>query len=88
MRSMFGIRYKPHAEILRPFRAWVSWHCFIGLHPMLRYAALSGHFINSSEGAAYANDGHRPSGKKIPSSTTSSEGARYNSPSQLKKEKL
>ena len=43
MRSMFGNRYKPDTVILRPFRAWVSWLChFIGLHPMLRYTALSG----------------------------------------------
>lgn len=60
-RSMFGIRYKPDAEILCPFRARVSWLChFIGLHPMLRYAALTGHFINSLKGARYTNDGYSP----------------------------
>ena len=61
-RSMFGIRYKPDAEILCPFRARVSWLChFIGLHPMLRYAALTEHFINSLKGARYTNDGYSPS---------------------------
>jgi len=59
---MFGIRYIPDAEILRPFRALVLWLChFIGLHPMLKYAALSGHFINSPKGARYTNDGYSPS---------------------------
>jgi hypothetical protein len=83
MRSMFGIRYKPDAEILRPFRAWVSWLChFIGLHPMLMYYTPSGlilqRALRSPEGAAYANDGHSPSDKKK-KSITSPEGARYNS---------
>jgi len=57
MRSMFGIRYKPDAEILRPFRAWVSWLChFIGLHPMLMYYTPLGLFRFSPERARYTGE--------------------------------
>ena len=57
MRSMFGNRYKPDTVILRPFRAWVSWLChFIGLHPMLRYTALSGLHLYSPERAKYVSE--------------------------------
>ena len=61
MRSMFGNRYKPDTVILRPFRAWVSWLChFIGLHPMLRYTALSGLHLYSPERAKYVSEAVSP----------------------------
>ena len=80
MRSMFGNRYKPDTVILRPFRAWVSWLChFIGLHPMLRYTALSGLHLYSPEMAKYVSEAVSPL-------------AEYNSeaatPLAIKKEKL
>ena len=80
MRSMFGNRYKPDTVILRPFRAWVTWLChFIGLHPMLRYTALSGLHLYSPERAKYVSEAVSPL-------------AEYNSeaatPLAIKKEKL
>lgn len=61
MRTMFGIRYKPDAEILRPFRAWVSWLCHsIGMHPILRYNAPSGLSPHSPERAKYVSEAVLP----------------------------
>jgi len=58
---MFGIRYKPDAEILRPFRAEVSWLCHsIGLHPNFRYNAPSGLSHLSPERAEYNSEGVSP----------------------------
>ena len=75
MKSMFGIEYFALSGL------WVSWHCYItGLHPMLKYYALSGQtlgqFHYSPEGATYTSDGHRPSLISIPF-ITSPEGAKY-----------
>lgn len=76
-RSMFGIRYKPDAEILRPFRAWVSWLCHsIGLHPILEYYAPSWFPLYSPERASYTNDGYSPSYIGI-TNMVSPERARY-----------
>lgn len=61
MKSMFGIRYKPDAEILRPFRAEVSWLCHsIGLHPNFRYNAPSGLSHLSPERAEYNSEAVSP----------------------------
>lgn len=80
MRSMFGNRYKPDAVILRPLRAWVSWLChFIGLHPMLRYTALSGLHLYSPERAKYVSEAVSPLAINIGEAAT---------PLAIKKEKL
>lgn len=61
MRSMFGIRILPDADRYRPFRARVSWLChFIGIHPMLRYTALSGLLWRSPERAVYVSEAVTP----------------------------
>jgi hypothetical protein len=61
MRSMFGIRYIVDAEILRPFRAWVSWlRHSIGLHPIFRYNAPSGLSTHSPERAEYKSEAVSP----------------------------
>jgi hypothetical protein len=58
-RSMFGIRVSTDADILRPFRAYVSWLChLIGLHPILMYYTPSGLTLHSPERALYLNDCH------------------------------
>lgn len=62
MRSMFGISLSLDADILRPFRAYVSWLChLIGLHPILMYSTPSGLILYSPERALYLNDGYSPS---------------------------
>jgi hypothetical protein len=59
MRSMFGIRVSPDADMLSPFRAYVSWLChLIGLHPILMYYTPSGLTPHSPERALYLNDCH------------------------------
>ena len=59
MRSMFGISLSLDADILRPFRAYVSWLChLIGLHPILMYSTPSGLILYSPERALYLNDCH------------------------------
>ena len=75
MKSMFGIEYSALSGL------WVSWLFHItGLHPMLKYYALSGQtlgqFHYSTERAIYICDGYRPSLIRIPS-TTSPERATY-----------
>ena len=71
MKGMFGIRYIVDAKLSRPFRAEVSWlRHFIGLHPMLRYVALSGLFGNSPERAVYTSEAVSPL-------ANSPKGARY-----------
>ncbi len=64
-------------EILRPFRAYLSWLChFIPLHGMLMYETLSGLCGDSPERALYFNDGCSPSDREL-SAITSPEGAEY-----------
>ena len=75
MKSMFGIEYFALSGL------WVSWLFHItGLHPMLKYYALSGQtlgqFHYSPERVTYISDGHRPSPISIPF-ITSPERATY-----------
>lgn len=80
MRSMFGNRYKPDTMTLHPFRAWVSWLChFIGLHPMLRYTALSGLHLYSPERAKCTSEAATPLAINISGAVL---------PLSIKKEKL
>ena len=77
MRSMFGISLSLDADILRPFRAYVSWLChLIGLHPILMYSTPSGLILYSPERALYLNDGCSPSDRER-TTITSPERALY-----------
>ena len=77
-RSMFGISLSPDADILRPFRAYVSWLChLIGLHPILMYDTPSGPTLHSPESSTYTNDGFRLFDKTKNKNITSPERALY-----------
>ena len=73
-RSMFGIRYFALSGLM------ILWLChYIGLHPVLRYAALSGLHHPSSERARYTSE------VVTPLALNNSKAA---SPLAIKKEKL
>ncbi|MBK6889176.1 MAG: hypothetical protein IPI59_12355 [Sphingobacteriales bacterium] len=61
---MFGISYKPDVDVLRPFRALVSWLCHsIGLRPNLTYYAPLGLSYHSPERALYNSEAVSPLAK-------------------------